>query len=650
MATIFKDNEAHFQCLMETIQEGIIFFDKTGKISFINSTLEKITGLKCSQIAGNHCNDLPLHFIVPDSQVVPEDKDSIFDLIIKTGKSITGKDCIWKISDDRKIMFSVNAAPCLDEKGNIDGVVVAMTDVTLLKQAEIGVNDIEEVYERLTNYAGEALLRVRFSDARTIYINEAAKKILGYSLEDYLNEDKFYEKYILPEYYPRFLKEVEEMRGGKDLVKKLVLAITAKDGRTVMMEFTVIAVRDQKGKIVYIESLGRDITAREYMEKEMAKAQKLESIGLLAGGIAHDFNNILTAILGSISLAKLEARSPDMLQERLTRAEEHCLKAKALTNRLLTYSRGGSPVRKTSSLSKVLQEAAVFAVSGKNCKCKFDFADGFWSAQIDEGQMHHVAHYLVTNAAEAMPNGGTIEVGARNVRLNADQIQPLPAGNYVKWYVRDHGVGIPKEHMRKLFDPYFTTKQVGHVKGLGLGLAICYSIVKNHDGLITVDSEFAAGTVFTVYIPAVNEETDERNMSGHSEIKTSAEHKILLVDDEQFLLDVTSSMLIHLGYEVITAQCHKDALEIYGKAKEAGQPFSLIIIDLTMRGDEGGETAIRRWLTIHPEVKAIISSGYGRDPVIEEYWKYGFTGAIAKPYTLAELEKALAKIMARHDK
>ena len=168
--------------------------------------------------------------------------------------------------------------------------------------------------------------------------------------------------------------------------------------------------------------------------------------------------------------------------------------------------------------------------------------------------------------------------------------------------------------------------------------------------MITVDSEFAAGTVFTVYIPAVNEETSERDMNGTSEIKTSAEHKILLVDDEQILLDVTSSMLIHLGYEVITAQCHKDALEIYGKAKEAGQPFSLIIIDLTMRGDEGGETAIRRWLTIHPEVKAIISSGYGRDPVIEEYWKYGFTGAIAKPYTLAELEKALAKIVARHNK
>lgn len=524
-------------------------------------------------------------------------------------------------------------------------MVAAMTNVTLLNQAEIGVNDIKEIYERLTNYAGEALLRVRFSDAKTIYINEAAEKILGYSLEDYLKEDKFYAKHILPEYYPRFLKEIEEMKAGKDFVKKLVLAITAKDGRTVMMEFTVITVRDQKGKIVYIESLGRDITARELMEKEMAKAQKLESIGLLAGGIAHDFNNILTAILGSISLAKLEAGSPNMLHERLAHAEEHCLKAKELTNRLLTYSRGGSPLRKTSSMSRILQEAAAFALSGKNIRCKFDLADALWAAQIDEGQMHQVVHYLVNNAAEAMPNGGTIEIGARNIRLDTDQIPPLPAGNYVEWHIRDHGVGIPAEHMKKLFDPYFTTKQMGNIKGLGLGLAICYSIVKNHEGLIIVDSELAAGTIFTVYIPAVDEATSETEADVSADVKPSSKRKILLIDDEQILLDVTSSMLIHLGYEVATAQSHKDALNLYGKAKESGQPFSLIIIDLTMRGDEDGKTAINRWLTIHPEVRAVISSGYSHDPVIEEYWKYGFAGAIAKPYTLHELEKTLAKIV-----
>lgn len=643
--TALQNNENRFRYLMEILPEGIIFFDQTGKISSINSSLQKIVGPGCDQIVGSRCSDLPWHFAVPDRQAVAEDDGSIFDYIMKTGKAVAGKECIWEFPGGKRIILSVNAAPCLDENGNIDGVVAAMTDVTLSKQADIGANEIKEVYERLTSYADEALLRAQFSDGRTVYINEAAEKILGYSLDDYLNDPKIYAKFILPEYYPRWLAAIAEMKGGKDFVKNLILAMSAKDGRTVMMEFTVIAIKDQKGKIVYLESLGRDITARGFMEMELAKAQKLESIGLLAGGIAHDFNNILTAILGSLSLAKIEATSPDKLYERLTRAEEHCLKAKSLTKRLLTYSRGGSPLRKTSSLAKVLQEAAIFSVSGKNIKCKFDFADDLWSAQIDEGQMHQVTHYLVTNAAEAMPQGGTIEIGAQNKRLNADQVPPLLAGNYLQWYVKDHGVGIPKEHMKKLFDPYFTTKQMSNIKGMGLGLAICYSIVKNHEGLIIVDSEPGAGTIFTVYIPAVDEECGKRNTKGNEEIKKSAQPKILLIDDERILLEVTSSMLIHLGYEVATAECHEEALAIYGKAKEAGRPFSLIIMDLTLRGDEGGETAIRRWLAIHPEVKAIISSGYVRDPVIEEYWKYGFTGAIMKPYTIAELEKALAKVI-----
>ncbi len=511
----------------------------------------------------------------------------------------------------------------------------------------IGANEIKEAYERLTSLADEALFRIRFNDGSIIYINEAAKKILGYSLDEYIADPDIFARIIHADYYPHWLAATAEMKGGKDFVKNLILSIAAKDGRTVMLEFTAVALRNESGKIVYLESLGRDITVRGFMEMELAKAQKLESIGLLAGGIAHDFNNILTAILGSISLAKIEATSPDRLHERLSRAEEHCLKAKSLTNRLLTYSRGGSPQRKTSSLSRVLEEAAVFSVSGKNIKCKFDFADGLWPAQIDEGQMHQVTHYLVTNAAEAMPQGGTIEIGAQNIHLNADQLPPLSAGNYLKWYVKDHGVGIPQEHIKKLFDPYFTTKQMSNVKGMGLGLALCYSIVKNHEGLIVVNSKLGSGTVFTVYIPAVDKEIIPRDPKEPREIKTRAKHKILLIDDEQILLDVTSSMLSHLGYEVATAQSHQEALYIYSRAKEDGQPFSLIIIDLTLRGEEGGETAIRRWLTIHPEVKAVISSGYTRDPVLEEYWKYGFAGAIMKPYTLAELEKALAKAIAR---
>jgi PAS domain S-box-containing protein len=632
--------------LVETVPEGIVILDKTGNVNFINSSLEKTLGLSRDEIVGNNYIDIRWRFRMPEGRKA-RDEDFIFEHIIKTGKPVADKELVLEIAGGKSIMFSINAAPYRDVQGNIVGVIAAMTDITESNRTKNEAREIKEVYERLTRYADEAIFRIQVDGNKVIYINEAAERILGYPLDDYLADLHLFEKLILPEYFASWINAVEEMEAGKNAVKNMVLGIIAKNGRTILMEFTAIAVRNDLGKITYYESLGRDITVRRFMEQELAKAQKLESIGLLAGGIAHDFNNLLTAILGSLSLAKIETKQPGSLYERLNQAEDHCLKAKTLTRRLLTYSRSGSPLRKIASIDIILQEAANFALSGKNTECKFTIADGLWSAQIDEGQINQVIHYLVINAAEAMPNGGIMEIGAQNVILGVDQVPPLQAGKYIEWYVKDHGVGIPEEHMPKLFDPYFTTKQMGSVKGMGLGLAICYSIIKSHDGLIDVQSEQGIGTKFTIYLPAINGENGEKKTNGKEEEKTITKHKIILIDDEKILLDVTSSMLTHLGYEVATAECHDDALDIYSKAKEAGQPFSLIIMDLTMRGDEGGEPAIRKWLAIHPEVKAVISSGYINDPVVEEYWKYGFAGAMVKPYTLTDLKKSLEKILAK---
>lgn len=415
------------------------------------------------------------------------------------------------------------------------------------------------------------------------------------------------------------------------------------------MEFTVIPVRRDQGGVAFFECIGRDVTVRRFMEAELAKAQKLESIGLLAGGVAHDFNNIMTAVFGSLALAKMEVPEDSPAYARLTAAEEQCLKAKTLTRKLLTYSRGGSPQRKTASLAGVIREAVNFSLSGKNIACRFCLPDDLWSAQIDEGQMHQVVHSLVSNACEAMPHGGTIEVGAENTELAQDQIVPLAAGAYIKWYVRDYGAGISEEHMKRIFDPYFTTKPMSSVKGMGLGLAICYSIVKSHDGIITAESTPGEGTVFTVYIPASCGERDAPRPAASPEAQGVPKAKILLIDDEQILLDVTGSMLKHIGYDVVTAQSHGEAMAYYRQAGEAGRPFSLIIMDLTMRGDDGGEIAIRRWKDSHPEARAVISSGYMNDPVIEEYWKYGFVGAMVKPYSLVELKSSLEKILAGGD-
>jgi PAS domain S-box-containing protein len=639
-----KEYEGHLEHLLFMVSEGLMMIGKDGRITYVNKALEQMVGCQSAEMIGERYDDARWSFqCLPDMQGLPQ--EPVFKNVFETGDDLTDKICRMEFEKGKSRIFTVNATVHHDPQGNMAGVAAIIRDSTELSLVKAENIEIKNVYERLAQHADEAIFRILTASGRMVYINEAAEKILDYSLDDYLSDSSIQEKVISMNHLRNWINAMGRT-GGKDVLKNIVMECSSRDGRTVILEFTVIAVRDAEGGVVYFECLGRDVTVRRFMEAELARAQKLESIGLLAGGIAHDFNNILTAIFGSLALAKMDSMPDSPVFTRLSGAEEHCMKAKALTRKLLTYSRGGSPQRKTASIANVIRDAVTFTLSGKNIDCRFDLPEGLWAAQIDEGQMHQVVHSLVSNACEAMPQGGSIEVGAENAKLTKEQIPSLACGHYVKWYVRDHGVGISQEHMKKIFDPYFTTKQMGSVKGMGLGLAICYSIVKSHEGVITVESSPGIGTTFTVYIPASNGEKTESKPAALKETPAAQMQKVLLVDDEQILLDVTGSMLKHLGYDVTMAKNHGDAMESYSRAKQEGTPFSLIIMDLTMRGDEGGEIAIRRWKTSHPEVKAVISSGYMNDPVIEEYWKYGFVGAMVKPYSLIELKNSLEKILA----
>ena len=642
IARLERERELGLQ-MLGMVSDGLMIVDRGGKIAYINAGMEKITGYAKDEMIGGDYAD-PRWKIRCVSEQGVED-DPVFGWILQAGRPLAEKACVMDLDDGRKKSFSIDAAPLVDPSGSIIAIAALIRDVTEQSRLSEEHQEMKDVYRRLTQYADEAILRV-WPDGRISYQNEAAEKILGFSLEDYLSDSSLALRVFHKNFVRDWMRVVGDVSSGKDVLKNIVAECTARDGRTVIMEFTAIAVRDPDGRLLYFELLGRDVTVRRYMEAELAKAQKLESIGLLAGGIAHDFNNILTSVFGSLALAKMDVSPGSSVYERLTAAEEHCVRAKNLTRKLLAYSRGGSPLRRTASIASVLREAVGFTLSGKNIRCAYDLPDDLWAAQIDEGQMHQVVHSLVTNAVEAMPQGGVIEVGAANVSLRDREIPPLAAGNYIRWYVRDHGVGISPDHLKKLFDPYFTTKQMGSIKGMGLGLAICYTIVKSHEGMIFVESTPGEGTTFTVYVPASNGDKQEDKPAPERVAGTAGGHRVLLVDDEQILLDVTGSMLKHLGYDVATATSHEDALNLYGGAMRAGRPFSLIIMDLTMRGDEGGETAIRRWLAAYPGVKALISSGYMNDPVIEEYWKYGFVGAMVKPYSLHELKNTLEKILA----
>lgn len=639
-----KESNEYCSHLLHMVSDGLMMIGKDGRIVYVNKAFEQIVGFRSPVILGSHFSDPRWNFKCIDAAGGAD--DSVFQSVFQTGQELADKVCHLVFADGHEGTFIINATIHHNLQGNMAGIAAIIRDCTELNRVKAENQEIKTVYERLAQYADEAIFRIQVETGRIIYINDAAEKILGYSLDDYLSDAGTQMKVINQNHLDTWLAAVEKKDNAKNVLKNVIIECATKEDQTVIIEFTIIAVRNEADSIVYFECIGRDITIRRFMEAELAKAQKLESIGLLAGGIAHDFNNIMTAVFGSLALAKMEATPDGLVYARLVNAEEHCMKAKALTRKLLTYSRGGSPQRKTASIAHVIRDAVNFTLSGKNIECRFELPDDLWSAQIDESQMHQVVHSLVSNACEAMPRGGAIEIGAQNISLAVDQIQPLKAGNYIKWSVRDHGVGMSEEHMKRIFDPYFTTKQMGSVKGMGLGLAICYSIVKSHEGMIAVESIPGAGTVFTVYIPASNDEKDEQKPDNVKNVSTTPRHNVLLIDDEQVLLDVTGSMLKHIGYDVMTAKSHSEAMEHYQRAKEAGRPFSLIIMDLTMRGDEGGEIAIRRWKKNHPEVKAVISSGYMNDPVIEEYWKYGFVGAMVKPYSLSELKSSLEEILA----
>jgi nitrogen-specific signal transduction histidine kinase/ActR/RegA family two-component response regulator len=385
----------------------------------------------------------------------------------------------------------------------------------------------------------------------------------------------------------------------------------------------------------------RDVTENKRIEEELIKAQKLESLGVLAGGIAHDFNNLLTAILGNVSLAKMYADGQEKVIQRLDEAEKASLRAKDLTQQLLTFAKGGAPVKRTASISDVVKDSVKFALRGSNVRCVFDVAQSLWPVEIDEGQISQVVHNLIINACQAMPTGGTILVQAENTTVWPDQDvgSPLGEGKYVKLSVQDEGQGIPSDILPKIFDPYFTTKK----RGSGLGLATSYSILKNHDGLITVESEVGKGTTFSIHLPVSLGEESEKKPFRDAPLYGNG--RILVMDDEEMLRAFVGELLGMLGYDVMFAADGHETIEKYRNARECGSPFDCVLMDLTIPGGMGGKETIEKLLQIDPQVRAVVSSGYSDDPVMADFRKYGFLGVVAKPYDATELSDILNKII-----
>ncbi len=406
-------------------------------------------------------------------------------------------------------------------------------------------------------------------------------------------------------------------------------------------------VKDADGRLLHFEGFIEDITERKNAEEErrileaqLYQAQKMEAVGQLAGGIAHDFNNLLTAILGNISLLKMLLPSGDAkLKERLAAAETASNRARELTQRLLTFSRGGAPVRRPVSLAKMVKESAELALSGSRTLCDITLPDDLWPVYGDEGQICQVMGNLLINAHQAMPSGGRITVSGGNEQyVVKDNVTGL-RGKFVRLSIRDEGTGIDKEHLERIFEPFFTTKE----EGRGLGLASSYSIIKNHEGYISVDSSRGSGATFTLWLPAAETVVAPGTMDKGGPVGGAV--KVLVMDDEEIIREVAKGIIEALGYSVELASDGEGAIELYRVAMEAGAPFAAVIMDLTIPGGMGGKEAAEQMRRIDPQVRAIVSSGYSNDPIMANYREYGFVEVVSKPYDAGELSRKLTGVL-----
>jgi PAS domain S-box-containing protein len=422
--------------------------------------------------------------------------------------------------------------------------------------------------------------------------------------------------------------------------------ITALDGSERVVETNASPLTDPHGNRVGSVLVLRDVTERFRTMEERQKAEKLESLGIAAGGIAHDFNNLLTAILGNLSLVLNTEKFAETTEDRLSAAKRASIRAQELAQQLLTFAKGGAPIKQAESIGALVHDTVTFHLRGSKVACDFHIPDDLWPAEVDAGQISQVIQNLAINADQAMPAGGNLRVACANIEVNdANSRLGLAPGRWIKISVQDEGIGIPEENLKKIFDPYFTTKP----KGSGLGLATGYSIVKAHGGAIDVVSQPGEGTVFYVFLPASEKAVAKAEQKTPPPAATSAGVRILVLDDEEAICILVECALQPLGYEVVAAQDSNTAIRLYAEALQAGQRFDLVISDLTIPGSMSGHEAVAKMREIDPTVRAMVSSGYAMDPVMSRYREHGFCAMIAKPYETDALARVVAAALALTD-
>ncbi len=565
-----------------------------------------------------------------DEKIVCDPVDCIEDV----KKCFRYNDDIQLVSADGiKRYISISEAPIKDSNNNITGTVIAFRDITQKRADRLALLESQQQYRSFVDNTADAMF-LHNDEGRFIDVNQVACDTLGYSREELLSMS-VPDLEIGPTKYSDYKKFADSLNFDKTLTVEGVQQ--RKDGSSFPVEVRLRKFMSNDHPVIV--ALTRDITDRKNTEKEFLKARKLESIGLLAGGIAHDFNNMLGIIQGYIELATHSNNSAEKTEKFLQKAYNASTQAADLTKQLLTFSRGGEPIKKAANILDIIHQTTDFNLHGSNVRANYHRPNNLWTADIDSGQISQVIQNLTINARQAMPEGGVLDIYCENsIVTEAENAMNLECNKYIKVIVKDNGIGIPTDIIDSIFDPYFTTKQ----EGSGLGLALSYSIIKKHNGFISVDSIPDKGTTFTLYLPATEEDITEIHQDNHAMKNKSKNARVMIMDDDPLLREVGEEMLTNLGYEVIQAEDGEAAKILYQEAIDSNNIIDIVIMDLTIPQGIGGKEAIKLIQQIDPDVKALVSSGYCNDPVMANYREHGFMGAVSKPYSQNELGSAIS--------
>ncbi len=615
-----KESEKNYRNLVDNALVGIFTRNMEGDVFYMNQSF-------LSLLEYDSVEELRAVKFV-EAYEDPKERDSVIEELTRKGK-IVGREIrlLTKTGQVKSVLMNG-----MFENGIISGMIM---DITERKEMEEELRQNEERHRALFEGSLDAIILADPESGRIIDVNPAASELLSRSKGSIvgLHHVEIYPLRLREDATEAFNRIVNER--DQDHPEETV--VLRSDGNERPVEVMAHLIQIDGRPAVY--QVFRDIWDRKRMEQELGHVQRLQSLGVLAGGIAHDFNNMLTSIMANVSMARLYGDLDDEIGQMLADAEKASLRAQGLTQQLLTFAKGGEPIKKHIRIPELLKESAAFALSGSNTRCDYSIPDGLWAVDADEGQLGQVLQNLVINADQAMPEGGLIRIRAENVRVGKNERGGLKEGGHVKVSVEDQGGGIPQEQLPKIFDPFFTTKE----RGRGLGLAIAFSIVNRHGGHFEVDSEVGKGSTFCVYLPtsesrAVAEETTSAFLS-------DGEGRVLVVDDEEIIRKSAGGVLTRLGYEVDLATNGQEGIEMYRQAMNKGRPFGAVIMDLTIPGEMGGEETLKLLRELDPDAKVIVSSGYSEDPVMSHFREYGFDGVLLKPYRVADLAEVVCNVL-----